>query len=341
MTRTADFDYPLPEELIAQHPAEPRDSARLMVVHRDTGEIEHRIFRDVVEYLRPGDLLVANDSRVIPARIFGRKSTGGKVEVFLLRKLSPQRWECLVRGHRMRPGVEVVLGEGRVKAVVEEITEGGSRIMRFDRELEPILPELGHVPLPPYIHADLEDPERYQTVYARQDGSVAAPTAGLHFTEDLMRQLREKGVELAFVTLHVGLGTFQPVKEETIEEHRMHSEWGTLPEDVARRINETKKSGGRIVAVGTTSVRTLETGARFAKPGEYVAAWSGETDLFIYPGYEYRVVDVMITNFHLPRSTLLMLVAAFTGKELLDKAYAEAVKRRYRFFSFGDAMLII
>ncbi len=341
MTKTSDFDYPLPSELIAQHPVEPRDSARLMVVHRNTGEIEHRIFRDIVGYLEPGDLLVANDSRVIHARLYGRKKTGGKVEIFLLRKLSSKRWECLVRGHRMRPGTEVSIDDGKVNAVVESVKEEGSRIVRFDREIEPILPEIGHVPLPPYIHADIDDPRRYQTVYAREDGSVAAPTAGLHFTEDLMRAIEAKGVLMAFVTLHVGLGTFQPVKEEVIEEHKMHSEFGTVTPEVADLINRVKRSGGRIVAVGTTSVRTLETAAQFAEQGKHVGAWSGETDLFIYPGYEYKVVDAMITNFHLPRSTLLMLVAAFTGKELLDKAYAEAIERRYRFFSFGDAMLII
>ena len=341
--RTSDFDYDLPQDLIAQEPAEPRDSSRLMVVHRPDGRIEHRIFRDLGEYLRPGDLLVANDSRVIPARMYGRKATGGKAEVFLLRRLEPQRWECLVRGHRMRPGVLVVLGkdDARVEAEIEGVTQAGSRIVRFDRPLEPILSHLGVVPLPPYIHRDLEDPERYQTVYARQDGSVAAPTAGLHFTPELMESLRKMGVRFAFVTLHVGLGTFQPVKEEILEEHRMHSEFGVLPKGAAEEVNRTKSSGGRVIAVGTTSVRVLETAAAGAGPGQRVAPWSGETDLFIYPGYRYRAVDALITNFHLPRSTLLTLVAAFMGKELTEKAYSEAIRRRYRFFSFGDAMLIL
>ncbi len=341
--RTSEFDYELPQELIAQEPAEPRDSSRLMVVHRSDGRIEHRIFREIGEYLRPGDLLVANDSRVIPARLYGRKTTGGKVEVFLLRRLEPQRWECLVRGHRMRPGVRVILskGETEVEAEIEEVTPTGSRIVRFDRPLEPILPGLGVVPLPPYIHRKLENPERYQTVYAREDGSVAAPTAGLHFTPELMESLRRQGIRFAFVTLHVGLGTFQPVKEERVEDHRMHSEFGILTEDVAEEVNRTRGSGGRIVAVGTTSVRVLETAAALAGPGQAVAPWSGETDIFIYPGYRYRAVDALITNLHLPRSTLLMLVAAFMGRELTDKAYREAIRRRYRFFSFGDAMLIL
>ncbi len=341
--RTSDFDYGLPQELIAQEPVEPRDSSRLMVVHRRDRRIEHRIFREIGEYLRPGDLLVANDSRVIPARLYGRKSTGGKVEVFLLRRLEPQRWECLVRGHRMRPGVRVVLGEGpmEVEAEVEQVTPSGSRIVRFDRPLEPLLPTLGVVPLPPYIHRELRNPERYQTVYARENGSVAAPTAGLHFTPELMASLRKQGIRFAFVTLHVGLGTFQPVKEERVEEHHMHSEFCILSEEVADEINRTRASGGRVIAVGTTSVRVLETAASLASPGETVAPWSGETDIFIYPGYRYRAVDALITNFHLPRSTLLMLVAAFMGKEFMDEAYREAVRRRYRFFSFGDAMLIL
>jgi len=354
--RTADFDYDLPPELIAQTPVEPRDAARLMVVDRATGELVHRRFRDLPEYLRPGDLLVFNESRVIPARLFARKPTGGQVEVLLLRPRSETVWEVLVRGRRVRTGLRLAILEGpkgrAVGAEAEVVEEGerGLRVLRFDRPVLSLAEEVGQVPLPPYIHTPLRDPDRYQTVFARTPGSAAAPTAGLHFTPDLLHRLREMGVQTAFVTLHVGLDTFQPVREERIEDHRMHTEYCSLRPEVAERINRTRLEGGRVVAVGTTSVRVLETAALRATEGlpegtccgwQTVAAFEGDTDLFIYPGFRFRVVDVLITNFHLPRSTLLMLVAAFCGKELMDRAYQEAIRRRYRFFSFGDAMLIL
>ncbi|HEY65121.1 MAG TPA: tRNA preQ1(34) S-adenosylmethionine ribosyltransferase-isomerase QueA [Caldilineae bacterium] len=339
--RTADFDYELPPELIAQTPVEPRDSSRLLVVHRNTGELEHRIFRDIVEYLQPGDLLVCNESRVIPARLHGRKLTGGRVEVFLLTRKDDRTWETLVRGKGLRPGVQIRIEDaaGREAAtarIIAETTDGG-RIVEFDRPIDPLLPQVGEIPLPPYIHKPLKDPERYQTVYARVAGSVAAPTAGLHFTPELIERLQAKGVRFAFVTLHVGLGTFRPVKTEHIEEHKMHAEWGQVTEEVVEQIRATRSAGARCVAVGTTSVRILETAAQ----GGELAPYSGWTDLFITPGYRFHVVDAMITNFHLPRSTLLMLVSAFAGRELILRAYHEAIQRRYRFYSFGDAMLIL
>ncbi|HIQ06244.1 MAG TPA: tRNA preQ1(34) S-adenosylmethionine ribosyltransferase-isomerase QueA [Anaerolineae bacterium] len=356
--KTIEFDYELPPELIAQTPAEPRDSSRLLVVHRESEQLEHRIFRDVVEYLRPGDLLVANDTRVIPARLFGRKRTGGKVEVFLLKRLGERRWECLVRGHRLRPGVEMEIagqngGRGetpageKIRARIVAETPSGGRIVEFDRPISPRLPILGHVPLPPYIHTPLRDPERYQTVYARTEGSVAAPTAGLHFTPELLLRLREMGVGLTYVTLHIGLDTFRPVQTENVEDHPMHTEWCELTPEAAQEINETRLAGGRIVAVGTTAVRVLETAAACCTPeGEVcgwqtVAAFHGLTDLFITPGYRFRAVDVLITNFHLPRSTLLMLVSAFAGRDLIFRAYQEAIRLKYRFYSFGDAMLVL
>ncbi len=354
--RTADFDYDLPPELIAQTPVEPRDAARLMVVDRSTGELAHRRFRNLPEYLRPGDLLVFNESRVIPARLFARKPTGGRVEVLLLRPRSETVWEVLVRGRRVRTGLRLAILEGPegepagAEAEVVEEGERGLRVLRFDQPVLPLAEQVGQVPLPPYIHEPLRDPERYQTVFARTPGSAAAPTAGLHFTPELLHRLREMGVRMAFVTLHVGLDTFQPVREERVEDHRMHTEYCSLRPEVAEQINRTRLEGGRIVAVGTTSVRVLETAARRAAEGlpegaccgwQTVAAFEGNTDLFIYPGFRFRVVDVLITNFHLPRSTLLMLVAAFCGKELMDRAYQEAIRLRYRFYSFGDAMLIL
>jgi len=354
--RTADFDYDLPPELIAQTPVEPRDAARLMVVNRATGELAHRRFRDLPEYLRSGDLLVFNESRVIPARLFARKPTGGQVEVLLLRPRSEAVWEVLVRGRRVRTGLRLTILDGPegkpVGAEAEVVEEGerGLRVLAFDRPVLSLAEEVGQVPLPPYIHEPLRDPERYQTVFARTPGSAAAPTAGLHFMPELLLRLREMGVRLAFVTLHVGLDTFQPVREERVEDHRMHTEYCSLRPEVAEQINRTKLEGGRVVAVGTTSVRVLETAALRATEGvsegtccgwQTVAAFEGNTDLFIYPGFRFRVVDVLITNFHLPRSTLLMLVAAFCGKELMDKAYQEAIRLRYRFYSFGDAMLIL
>ena len=412
---TSDFDYTLPPELIAQTPIEPRDASRLLVVHRQTGQIEHRVFRDIGEYLRPGDLLVANDSRVIPARLHGRKASGGQVEILLLRRVpdpkgfdaSPgddasrawkpfgsgsardpegfraqlpsardraskpsgsETWECLVGGKGLRPGAQVLIDTQRARsapaevqaktgpsmeivATIEAELEEGGRLVSFSRPVDEWLYDLGETPLPPYIHTTLDDSERYQTVYSRVDGSVASSTAGLHFTPELLLDLRQRGVGLAFVTLHIGLDTFQPVKAERIEDHPMHSEWASLSTDVARQINETTLRGGRVIAVGTTAVRTLEWAATGAQgldpydveacPWKRTAAFEGETNLFIRPGYRFRAVDAMITNFHLPRSTLLMLVSAFAGKELIDEAYRVAVDEGYRFYSFGDAMMIL
>jgi S-adenosylmethionine:tRNA ribosyltransferase-isomerase len=358
--RTEEFEYDLPPELIAQRPIEPRDASRLMVVDRRRGEIAHRRFGDLLEYARPGDVLVANDSRVIPARLMGHKSTGGRVEVLLLERLDERRWEALVGGKRVRPGSELRLekGDARVTArVVEELTEA-RRIVEFDRPIMPLLDELGQVPLPPYIHEPLHDPERYQTVFSRVEGSAAASTAGLHFTPEMLLALRERSVILTFVTLHIGLDTFGPVTAEYVAEHAIHSEWASLTPEVARQINQAVLAGGRVVAVGTTAVRTLETaGLRSAGvsgplkeasrieadlcPWRPVAAFEGPTDLFIYPGFRFRVVDILLTNFHLPRSSLLMLVSAFAGRELIRRAYELAIAERYRFFSFGDAMLIV
>lgn len=338
--KTAEFDYHLPPELIAQAPAEPRDSSRLMVVHRDTGRLEHRIFREIIEYIQPGDVLVANQSRVIPARLYGRKvPTGGKVELLLLTRRGERMWEALVRGRRIREGVRIRVGGGEcsLEGTVVAITESGGRLIEFERPIEPLLKEIGVVPLPPYIHQPVSDPERYQTVYARIEGSVAAPTAGLHFTPELMQRIEEKGAHFVFVTLHISLDTFRPVKEEKVEDHRMHSEYCELDEGAAQAINQARQEGRRIIAVGTTSVRVLETAAT----GEGVRPFRGWTDLFIYPGYRFKVVDAMITNFHLPRSTLIMLVSAFAGRDLILRAYEEAIRLRYRFYSFGDAMLIL
>jgi len=356
-----DYDYELPPELIAQTPIEPRDAARLLVIHRDTGELEHRVFRDIVEYLRPGDLLVANDSRVIPARLFARKvPTGGRVELLLLNRRDRTTWEVLVGGRRVREGTRLEVrreqgsqtGEGaeapHLSAEVIQVLDGPRRVVRFDRPVEEVWDELGEVPLPPYIHEPLRDPERYQTVYARAEGSAAAPTAGLHFTPELMHRLREMGVEFAWVTLHIGLDTFRPVTEERVTEHKMHSEYCELSPQTAEQVNQAKLAGRRIIAVGTTAVRVLETAALKAVeiagegcPWQTVAAFSGPTDLFIYPGFQFRVVDALITNFHLPRSTLLLLVSAFAGRELILRAYREAVRQQYRFYSFGDATLIV
>lgn len=339
--KTSDFMYDLPEELIAQTPMEKRDASRLLVLDRKNGEIEHRHFYDLTEYLRPGDCLVLNNSRVIPARLFGTRPTGGAVEVVLLKEVGDNRWECLTRpGKKMRPGTEVTFGEnGELKAVVEEVMADGNRILRFSYEgifLE-ILEHLGHMPLPPYIKEQLNDPERYQTVYSKEPGSAAAPTAGLHFTNELLDKIRAMGVEVAFVTLHVGLGTFRPVKVENVEEHEMHSEYCTIPAETAAVIRRTRERGGRVVAVGTTSCRTLES---FAKPDGTVDPAGGWTNIFIYPGYKFKCIDALVTNFHLPGSTLVMLVSALAGKENILHAYETAVEQRYRFFSFGDAMFI-
>lgn len=338
--KTSDFTYELPPELIAQTPLERRDASRLLVLDRETGSTEHRHFYDLPEYLRPGDCLVMNDSRVIPARLIGTRPSGGATEVVLLRDLGKGRWECLTRpGRKMREGMSVRFGD-ELTAVVEAVLPDGNRILRFSWEgifLE-VLEKLGRVPLPPYIRTQLDDPERYQTVYAREPGSAAAPTAGLHFTDELLGRIRAMSVGTCFVTLHVGLGTFRPVKAENVEDHEMHAEYCTVPPEAAQTINTTRRNGGRIIAVGTTSCRTLESLA--AEDGT-VAADSRWTDIFIYPGYRFKCVDALITNFHLPGSTLMMLVSAFAGRERILSAYREAIDLRYRVFSFGDAMLLI
>jgi S-adenosylmethionine:tRNA ribosyltransferase-isomerase len=355
---TSDLDYSLPPELIAQTPIEPRDAARLLIVRRDTGELTHRVFRDVGDYLCPGDLLIANETRVIPARLRAHKArTGGAVEVLLLRKLDDLTWEALVGGKRIRSGTRLeILDESHHPALTAEIVEareGPRRVVHFEQPIEPLFGTVGVTPLPPYIHEPLTDPERYQTIYSRTPGSAAAPTAGLHFTPDLMLALRRQGVEFGLVTLHIGLDTFKPVDEERVEDHHIHTEWCSLSPEVARQINEAKLAGRRVIAVGTTSVRVLETAARkslsacpsdvqaSACPWQTVSAFDGFTDLFIYPGFQFHVVDVLITNFHLPRSTLLALVSAFAGRDLILRAYQAAIRERYRFYSFGDAMLIV
>ena len=338
--KLSDFMYDLPEERIAQTPVEPRDHSRLMVIHRDTDEIEHRHFYDVIDYLNPGDVLVVNDTRVIPARLYGERPTGGACELLLLKQLAPKRWETLVKpGKKLKPGAEIVFGDGRLCGRVLETTDVGGRIVEFECEgtFEAALDALGEMPLPPYIHEQLEDRERYQTVYARHEGSAAAPTAGLHFTPELLDRIREKGIDVVPVLLHVGLGTFRPVKVENIEEHQMHSEHFEVTEDAARRVNAARERGGRVIAVGTTSVRTLESAAENGK----LVAKRGETSIFIRPGYRYQMVDALITNFHLPGSTLMMLVSALYDREKILSAYETAVKENYRFFSFGDAMLIL
>jgi S-adenosylmethionine:tRNA ribosyltransferase-isomerase len=347
--KTIEFDYTLPPELIAQTPIEPRSASRLMVVDRRTGDIVHRHFYDLPEFLRPGDLLIHNESRVIPARLFACKPTGGKVEILLLRHHDGDTWETLVKGRRIRTGLRLTLLDGPdgrpvgAEAAVVGTGEQGMHVLAFDRSALLLAEQVGVTPLPPYIHTPLADAGRYQTVYARTPGSAAAPTAGLHFTPELLRQLQELGVRSAFVTLHIGLDTFRPVKEEYIQEHHMHTEYCSLAPETARQVNQVKLKGDHIVTVGTTSVRVLEAAALVTVGGQErpVAAFEGNTDLFIYPGFHFRAVDTLITNFHLPRSTLLMLVSAFAGKELLERAYAEAIRERYRFYSFGDAMLIL
>ena len=338
--KTHDFWYDLPEELIAQTPLERRDSSRLMVLNRQTGEISHRHFYDIPDYLRPGDCLVMNDSRVLPARLLGHRPTGGAVEVLLLRDLGEKKWECLCKpGRKMQVGQEVIFGNGELTATVTQVQEDGNRVVEFHYQgifLE-VLERLGKMPLPPYIKAELQDQERYQTVYSREVGSAAAPTAGLHFTKELLEKIREKGINEAFVTLHVGLGTFRPVKTEEITEHHMHSELCMMNAETADMLNATRRNGGRIICVGTTSCRTLESLVNADGSFEAKTKW---TDIFIYPGYAFKAMDGLITNFHLPESTLVMLVSAFAGREHVLNAYAEAVKERYRFFSFGDAMFI-
>jgi S-adenosylmethionine:tRNA ribosyltransferase-isomerase len=336
--KTSDFDYNLPESSIAQTPAEPRDSSRLLVLHRDKGEIEHRVFHEIGDYLHPGDLLVLNQTRVIPARIYARKETGGRVELLLLRRRDELTWEALVGGKGLRVGKSIKVEDGP-QAEIIEILDGSERLIKFSEPIEPYFSKVGNVPLPPYIHEKLTDPERYQTVYAREPGSAAAPTAGLHFTPSLLQELQSKRVKIAYVTLHVGLDTFAPVTEDNPQEHKIHTEWCELPQETADLINETKQTGGRVVAVGTTSVRTLESAAQVGRNG--IPLYSGPTSLYILPGYEFKVVDGMITNFHLPKSTLLMLVSAFAGRERILETYQTAIREGYRFYSFGDAMLIL
>jgi S-adenosylmethionine:tRNA ribosyltransferase-isomerase len=344
--KTTDFDYHLPESSIAQTPAEPRDSSRLLVLHRNSGDVEHRIFRDLSLLLRPSDLLVLNRTRVIPARIFAKKETGGRVELLLLRRRDELTWEALVGGKGLRVGRRVRVENGP-DAEIMEILAGSERLIKFSEPIEPYFPNVGNVPLPPYIHEKLSDPERYQTVYSRDVGSAAAPTAGLHFTPQLLDELKAKGVKIAYVTLHVGLDTFAPVTEDDPAEHKIHTEWCELPQETADLINQTKQIGGRVVAVGTTSVRTLEAAARNTQyvtlttdNSSLITAFSAPTSIFILPGYQFKVVDAMVTNFHLPKSTLIMLVSAFAGREKILSAYETAIREGYRFYSFGDAMLI-
>jgi S-adenosylmethionine:tRNA ribosyltransferase-isomerase len=373
--KTSDFDYYLPESFIAQTPLEPRDSSRLLVLNRETGDLEHRIFNQIGEYLNPNDLLVLNQTRVIPARIYARKPTGGKVELLLLRRRDTLTWECLVGGKGMTVGKTVIVesddlsspqggrrrengtgdpksGDFGLQGEIIGILNGSERLVKFSEPIEPYFPKVGNVPLPPYIHEKLDDPERYQTVYAREPGSAAAPTAGLHFTPRLMDELQGKGVKIAYVTLHVGLDTFAPVTEDDPEEHKIHTEWCEFPQEVADAINQTKISDGRVIAVGTTSVRTLEGAAQQTmdhrpqaivnrRQSSIVNPFIGPTSLYILPGYQFKVVDAMITNFHLPKSTLIMLVSAFAGREKILETYKTAIKEGYRFYSFGDAMLIL
>ena len=338
--KTSDFYYELPKSLIAQTPIERRDNSRLMLLNKSTGELEHRHFYELLDYLDPGDCLVMNDSRVISARLFGKRLTGGAVEVLLLSDKGGGLWECLTRpGRKAKQGTELTFGDGELTATVENEVDGGNRLIRFHYNgiFIETLEKLGRMPLPPYIHEELKDSERYQTVYSRELGSAAAPTAGLHFTPELLDKIEQKGVSLAYLTLHVGLGTFRPVKEDEIENHEMHSEFCIIPKETADAINFTKSRGGRVIAIGTTSCRTLESKAD--ENGNLVP-WSGWTNIYIYPGYKFKCIDGLVTNFHLPESTLIMLVSAFAGRKNVLAAYEEAVREKYRFFSFGDAMFI-
>lgn len=336
-----DFNYDLPEELIAQDPLEDRSSSRLMVLHKDTGRIGHKIFRDIIDYLNPGDCLVINDTKVIPARLMGiKEDTGAAIEVLLLKRNADDVWECLVKpGKKARTGARIVFGEGLLVGEIVDVIEDGNRMIKFHYEgiFEEILDKLGQMPLPPYITHKLQDKNRYQTVYARNEGSAAAPTAGLHFTKELLEKIKEKGVNVVSITLHVGLGTFRPVKVDKIEEHHMHTETFNISKEAADTINRARAAGGRVIAVGTTSCRTLESAAT---DDGTIPARSGDTDIFIYPGYKFKAIDCLITNFHLPESTLIMLVSALAGRDNIMNAYETAVKERYRFFSFGDAMFI-
>ena len=348
---TSDFDYHLPESSIAQTPIEPRDSSRLLVLHRDTGTLEHKIFREIGEYLHPNDLLVLNQTRVIPARIYARKSTGGRIELLLLRREDEWTWKCLVGGKGVRVATKIKVEDGP-QAEIVKVLNGSERLIRFAEPIELYFPKIGNVPLPPYIHEKLNDPERYQTVYAREPGSAAAPTAGLHFTPRLLEEIQKQGVKIAYVTLHVGLDTFAPVTEDNPQEHKIHTEWCELNQETVDLINQTKQSGGRIIAVGTTSVRTTESAAQSSIKNRQhlrqaqvqvskIGSFTGPTSLYILPGYKFKIVDAMITNFHLPKSTLIMLVSAFAGRERILSAYETAIRTGYRFYSFGDAMLIL
>lgn len=335
-----EFYYDLPEELIAQVPIQKRDESRLMILDRKKQTIEHKVFKDILDYLKPGDCLVRNNTKVIPARIYGKKETGANVEFLLLNNIEGDIWESIVRpGNKLHVGTKVIFGDGLLNAEILEVMEGGTRKVKFtyDGIFNEILDQIGLMPLPPYIHEELEEKDRYQTVYAKYQGSAAAPTAGLHFTEELLEKIKEKGVEIANVTLHVGIGTFRPVKVDKIEEHHMHSEHYYIKKEDVEKINNTKKNGGRIISVGTTSCRVLES---IADENGLVKEVEGDTSIFIYPGYKFKCIDGLITNFHLPESTLLMLISALAGKDYIMKAYNEAVKERYRFFSFGDAMFI-
>lgn len=340
--KTSDFNYELPQELIAQDPLEDRSSSRLMVLDKETGKVEHHVFREIGDYLRPGDCLVINDTKVIPARLIGvREETGAKIEVLLLKRGADDVWETLVKpGRKAKPGTRISFGDGLLVGEVEDIVDEGNRLIRFEYEgiFEEILDRLGQMPLPPYITHQLKDRDRYNTVYAEHSGSAAAPTAGLHFTPELLEKIGEKGVDIARVTLHVGLGTFRPVKVDDVENHHMHSEFYMISREAAEKINRAKENGGRVICVGTTSCRTVESAA---DESGRLRACSGWTDIFIYPGYRFKILDCLITNFHLPESTLIMLVSALAGKEHVLAAYEEAVRERYRFFSFGDAMFIM
>ena len=339
--KVSDFDYDLPERLIAQHPSLKRDESRLMVLNREKQTIEDKVFKDVIDYLNPGDCLVRNNTKVIPARLYGRKETGANVEFLLLKRIHDDTWEVIVRpGRKLLKGAKVIFGDGILEATIDDVLENGNRLVTFKYEgiFNEILDQIGLMPLPPYIKEKLKDKDRYQTVYAKYDGSAAAPTAGLHFTEELLEKIRQKGVEIANVTLHVGIGTFRPVKVENVEEHDMHSEHYYIKKEDADKINNAKKNGKRIISVGTTSCRVLES---IADESGFVKETEGDTSIFIYPGYKFKCIDSLITNFHLPESTLVMLVSALAGKDFILKAYKEAVEKEYRFFSFGDAMIIL
>ena len=338
--KVSDFNYELPEELIAQHPYDKRDEARLMVLDKETKTIEHRVFKDIIDYLEPGDCLVINNTKVLPARLLGKKDTGAKIEFLLLKRIEGDYWEVMVRpGNKLKPGSKVSFGDGILKAEILEVLEGGNRKVKFEYKgiFNEILDKIGLMPLPPYIKENLKDKDKYQTVYAKYDGSAAAPTAGLHFTEELLEKIKQKGIEVANVTLHVGIGTFRPVKVENVEEHHMHSEHFYIKQEDADKINKAKETGHRIIAVGTTSCRVLES---IGDENGKVSATEGDTSIFIYPGYKFKVLDCLITNFHLPESTLIMLVSSLAGRDFILKAYNEAVKEKYMFFSFGDAMFI-